>query len=151
MIEAVRRMFRVEVPLAEAWTRLGQIERWPEWAPHITAAALSPTDDLGPTSTGALQIRGFGRTTYRMTVWEPARRWVWVGSIPGASVIYEHRFEPDGDAATILEWVVFLQGRLAFLVRPVFAAIYGRNLDRAIPRLKGWIADPPGSAALPAR
>jgi hypothetical protein len=51
-----------------------------------------------------------------------------------------HCFEPDGDAATIFEWVVFLEGPLAFMVRPVFAAIYGRNLDRAIPRLKRWMA-----------
>jgi hypothetical protein len=139
MIEAVRRKFRVEVPLPESWERLGQIERWPEWAPHITAATLSPTGVLGPTSSGALQIRRLGRSTFRMTVWEPHRRWVWVGAMPGSTVIYEHRFEPDGEAATSFEWIVFLQGPLAFLVRPVFAAIYGRNLDRAIPRLKGWI------------
>ena len=77
MVEAVRRRFQVEVPLAEAWARLGQIERWPEWAPHITAATLAPPDDLGPASTGALTIRGLGRSAFRMTVWEPPRRWVW--------------------------------------------------------------------------
>ena len=140
MVEALRRRFRVEVPLSEAWARLGQIERWPEWAPHITAATLSPSGDLGPSSTGALSIRGFGRSKFRMTAWEPKRRWAWVGEMPGARVIYEHHFAPDGDAATIFEWVVFLEGPLSFLVRPVFAAIYGRNVDRAIPRLQGWIA-----------
>lgn len=126
--------------MSEAWARLGQIERWPEWAPHITAATLSPPGDLGPTSTGTLTIRWFGRSAFRMTIWEPQRRWVWVGAMPGSMLVYEHRFEPDGEAATNLEWIVFLEGRLAFLVRPVFAAIYGRNLDRAIPRLKAWIA-----------
>lgn len=75
-----------------------------------------------------------------MTVWEPQRRWVWEGAVFGSIVIYEHRFEPDGDAATTLDWIVSLQGPLTFLVRPVFAAIYGRNLDRAIPRLQSWIA-----------
>lgn len=140
MIEAVRRTFRVDVPLAEAWLRLGRIERWPEWAPHITAATLDPTGALGASSTGALRIRGLGRTTFRMTVWEPERRWVWVGGMPGAKVIYEHRFAADGDAATTLDWVVFLDGPLAPVVRPLFAAIYGRNLDRAIPRLQPWIA-----------
>lgn len=140
MIEAVRRTFRVEVPLSEAWSRLGQVERWPEWAPHITAATLSPAGDLGPTSTGALRIRRLGWSRFRMTVWEPQRRWVWVGAIAGSTVVYEHSFEPDGDTATMLDWIVSLDGPLAYLVRPVFATIYGRNLDRAIPELKRWIA-----------
>ena len=139
MIETVRRTFRVETPLSEAWARLGQIERWPEWAPHIRAAALSPAGDLGSTSTGNLVIRGFGRSTYRVTAWEPGRRWTWVAKMPGFDVTYEHGFKPDGDRATILDWVVYLDGSLAFVVRPLFAAIYGRNVDRAIPRLKAWI------------
>jgi hypothetical protein len=33
---------------------------------------------------------------------------------------------------------VELHGRLAPLIRPVFARVYGRNLDRAIPRLQEW-------------
>ena len=139
MIKAVRRTFRVDVPLSEAWARLAQIERWPEWAPHITDATLSPKGNLGPMSTGALRLRRFGWSAFRMSVWEPERRWVWVGAIAGSTVIYEHRFEPDGDAATTLDWVVSLRGPLAVLVWPVFATIYGRNLDRAIPRLKSWI------------
>jgi carbon monoxide dehydrogenase subunit G len=140
MIEAVHRTFRVEVSPAEAWARLAQIERWPEWAPHITAATVSPAGALGPASTGALRIRGLGRTAFRMTVWEPGRRWTWVGAMPGATVTYEHGFAPAGEAATTLDWVVSLDGPLAFVIRPLFARIYGRNLDRAIPRLKAWIA-----------
>jgi hypothetical protein len=140
VIRAVHRTFRVDVPLSEAWARFAQIERWPEWAPHITDATLSPAGRLGPTSTGALRIRRLGWSAFRMTVWEPERRWLWQGSVLGSTVIYEHRFEPDGDAATTFEWTVSLQGPLAFLVRPLFAAIYGRNLDRAIPPLKIWIA-----------
>jgi hypothetical protein len=139
MIQAVRRTFRVDVPLAEAWARFSLIERWPEWAPHITSTTLSPSGELGPASTGALWIRGFGRTSFRMTVWEPGVRWVWVGAMPGITVTYEHRFAPDRDAGTTFDWVVFLDGPLARLVRPIFARIYGRNLDRAIPRLKDWI------------
>jgi hypothetical protein len=34
---------------------------------------------------------------------------------------------------------VFLDGPVARLIRPIFASIYGRNLDRAIPQLKVWI------------
>jgi hypothetical protein len=139
MIDAVRRTFRVDRSLSDAWSRFGQVELWPEWAPHIIAVNLSPAGDLGPTSTGDLRIRLFGRSTFRMTVWEPQRRWVWVAAMPGSTVTYEHRFEPDGEAATTFDWVVFVDGPVAFLVRPLFAAIYGRYVDRAIPRLKSWM------------
>lgn len=139
MTVAVRRTFRVGVPLAEAWASFSEVERWPEWAPHITAATLTPPGPLGPSSSGVLRIRGLGRSTFRMTVWEPPRRWVWVGGLPGTRITYEHRFEADGDTATTLEWVVSLQGPLAWLVRPVFAWIYGRNVDRAIPKFQAWI------------
>jgi hypothetical protein len=71
----VRRVFEVDAPLEEAWHRLAEVERWPEWAPHITSVTVSPPGGLGPTSRGALQIRRLGRNTVRMSVWEPPVRW----------------------------------------------------------------------------
>ena len=29
----VKRVFEVDAPLEEAWQRLAEVERWPEWAP----------------------------------------------------------------------------------------------------------------------
>jgi len=78
------------------------------------------------------------RNTFRMSVWEPPVRWEWVGGLPGVRIYYDHRFESSGPAATRLEWLVELDGPLAPLIRPVFARVYGRNLDRAIPRLQEW-------------
>jgi hypothetical protein len=68
----------------------------------------------------------------------PLARWEWVGGLPGVRISYDHRFESSGRAATRLEWLVELHGPLAPLIRPVFARVYGRNLDRAIPILQEW-------------
>lgn len=67
--------------------------------------------------------------------------------IPGVRMVYDHRFDPR-ETGTTLTWVVTLDGPLASLIRPVFAGVHGRNLDRAIPRLQEWIAAdrPPGHA-----
>ena len=73
-----------------------------------------------------------------MSVWEPPLRWEWTGGLPGVRIHYDHRFESSGPAATQLEWLVELHGPLAPLIRPVFARVYGRNLDQAIPRLQEW-------------
>lgn len=138
MVVAVRRTFTVSVPRALAWQRLADVERWPEWAPHITAAELSP-GPLGPASTGWLKLRGLGRNAFRMTAWDPPNEWTWEGGVAGTRVVYVHRFVEDaGD--TSLEWVVSLHGPLAPLIRPLFARVYERNLDRAVPRLQAWIA-----------
>jgi len=70
----VKRVFEVDAPLKEAWQRLAEVERWPEWAPHITSVTVSPPGELGPTSRGAFQIKRLGRNTFRMSVWEPTVR-----------------------------------------------------------------------------
>lgn len=60
---SVRRIFDVEAPLEEAWHRLAEVERWPEWAPHIVSVSVSPQGELGPTSSGVLRIKRLGRNT----------------------------------------------------------------------------------------
>jgi hypothetical protein len=136
---AVERTFEVDAPSRRAWERIIDVRRWPEWAPHILAVTVSPDGPLGPTSSGALRIKGFGRNTFRMSVWDPPRRWEWVGGFPGLRIRYDHRFEEAESERTRLVWWVYLEGPLALLARPVFKRLYGRNLDRAIPRLQGWI------------
>ncbi len=140
--EAVRRTFEVALPLAETWGRLAQVERWPEWAPHIRSLTVEPPGPLGPSSSGTLVVKTFGRNTFTVTAWEPGRRWNWTSRLPGVRVDYDHRFE-SFEGGTRCDWIVTLAGPLAFLVRPVFAAIYGRNVDRAIPGFQAWaVANP---------
>jgi Polyketide cyclase / dehydrase and lipid transport len=137
----VQREFEVDASLEEAWDRLSQIERWPEWAPHIVSVTVSPPGPLGPTSSGAFRIRRLGRSTFRMSAWEPNSRWEWVGGFPGLRIAYDHRFQPTGPSTTRLQWLVNLRGPFAPLIRSTFARVYSRNLDVAIPRLQQWFHD----------
>jgi uncharacterized membrane protein len=143
----VRRTFEVEAPLEQAWHRLADVERWPEWAPHIRSVEVSPPGELGPTSRGALHIKLLGRNTFRMSAWQPPSRWEWVGGLPGVRIYYDHRFESASPASTRLEWLVTLRGPLSLLIRRVFARVYGRKLDRAIPRLQEWFRTIPTRTA----
>lgn len=136
---AVQRSFDVAVPPAQAWDRLAEVERWPEWAPHIKAVTLSPPSRLGPSSSGAFRIRHLGRNAFTMSAWDPPDRWEWTGGLPGVRVVYDHRFAPASGGGTVMTWVVALEGPLARIVSPIFAKVYGRNVDRAIPRLQDWI------------
>ena len=136
---AVERAFDVDVGRITAWSRLSEVARWPEWAPHITKVGLSPDGPLGPSSTGTLTIRRLGRNAFCMTAWEPPERWEWTGGLPGVRIVYDHRFAERRVDVTTLTWTVALAGPLGWLIRPMFARVYGRNLDRAIPSLQEWI------------
>lgn len=139
-VVAVERAFSVTVAPLEAWEKLVQVGRWPQWAPHISRVEVSPGPELGQDSTGTLWIRGLGRTSFRMSAWEPPQRWEWVGRAPGLRIRYDHRFAPAPGGASILTWTVVLEGPLAKPVRPLFARVYGRKVDAAILGLTRWIA-----------
>ena len=138
-VQAVRREFEVPIGRERAWNLLADVRRWPEWAPHITRVDVTPPGPVGPDSTGVLHIRRLGATDFVMTDWRPHRHWRWRGRVPGAAVDYDHEFASVDDRTTRLTWVVELDGPSARLIRPVFAKVYGPNVDRAIPRLQTWI------------
>lgn len=58
-----------------------------------------------------------------------------VGPFLWLRIHYDHRFEPAGPESTELEWIVRAEGCCAPVIGRLFAAIYNRNLDKAIPRL----------------
>lgn len=141
-IEAVRRSFELPLDTESSWRLLAQVERWPEWAAHILAVDLKPPGPLTSRSVGAFRLRGGIRSTFRVTEFEPPRRWLWVGPLLGLSVRYDHRFEAVDGGRTRLTWVVELDGPAASAVRPAFARVYARNLDRAIPNFQTWALHP---------
>ena len=136
---AIQRNFHVAVGRDKAWQRLAEVERWPEWAPHIISVEVSPRGPLGPSSSGSLHIRKFGRNKFHMSTWDPMNHWEWRGGLPGVRINYDHQFKALSDNSTQMTWVVTIRGSLAWLIRPIFRRNYGRAVDLAIPRLKEWI------------
>jgi Polyketide cyclase / dehydrase and lipid transport len=136
MIELVVREFTVDVPLDRAWDHLARVEHWPSWARHIKRVALEPPGMLMEVSTGAFRLAGGARSTFRMEIYERPRRWQWVGRFLTISVHYDHRFAPLDSEHTRLLWTVAAVGPGSATIGRVFAAIYARNLDKAIPNLQ---------------
>ncbi len=75
-----------------------------------------------------------------MTAWDPPSGWEWTGGLPGVHICYDHRFEAAGEDLTTLDVRGQPRGpagrRWPARCSP---AIYGRLIDRAIPRLQRWI------------
>ena len=127
----VERVFDVEVPPEEAWRRLAEVERWPEWAPHH----LGDRDAAGPLTPAS---SGSVRVHRQLDVPH-------VGVGPAAAVGVDGRRTRHADH---LRPPVHAQRRCRrhhadldrqprraarVVARPVFARVYGGNVDRAIP------------------
>jgi carbon monoxide dehydrogenase subunit G len=136
VIELLVREFEVDVPIERAWDHLARVENWTSWAKHIKRVTLEPPGLLTETSAGAFRLAGGARSTFRMEIYDPPRRWQWVGRFLTVNVHYDHRFEPVDDERTRLVWTVAVEGPGSASLGRLFGAIYARNLDKAIPNLQ---------------
>ncbi len=134
MIELIRRQFDVAAPLEQAWAHLAHVEHWPSWAHHITRIELNPPGEIGPASTGLIHLRFGPRSAFGVTEHNLHRNWKWVGRFLWLTVHYDHIFEQNG-GKTRLIWTVACEGFAASLFGRLFALIYNRILNAAIPRL----------------
>lgn len=118
-----------------AWAHLENVEQWPTWALHIRRIDLRPSGGLGPDSEGAILLTNGIRSTFRMEEHNAGRNWKWAGPFLWITVHYDHQFRRVGPEESEITFLVDGEGFGAGVFGRVFAAIYARNLDRAIPNL----------------
>jgi hypothetical protein len=131
----LERHFRVKVPVGKAWAQLADVREWPRWAKHIKRIDLMPAGSLRLGSEGTIRLTNGVRSTFRIEELNPGINWKWVGPFLWLTVHYDHEFSQIGPDECEIGFVVDGEGFGVGLFGRVFAAIYGANLDRAIPRL----------------
>lgn len=149
MIRLLERRFRVRAPLERAWSHLERVEQWPSWARHIRRIDLQPPGPLRSDSAGALVLTNGIRSTFRMEQLNLGENWKWEGPFLWISVHYDHRFAHAGPDEAEIAFVLDGEGFGAAVFGRLFAAIYARNLDRAIPNLIREIEDEHAAARAP--
>ena len=131
----IDRQFMVNVSLERAWQHLARVDRWTTWARHIRHIELHPEGELGPQSSGVIQLANGVRSTFRMTEYNPRHNWKWVGKFLWLTIEYDHQFEALNSEKTKVRFVVDARGFAVGLFGRLFAVVYRRNLEKAIPRL----------------
>ena len=129
------REFVVSAPFDRVWTELAAVERWPTWARHIRSVRLDPRGALRSDTVGTLLLAGGVTSTFRMVELHPGRSWRWEGGFLWLWISYDHVFTAVDEGRTRVRFDVAAEGFAVGTLGRLFAAIYGRNLDRAIPRL----------------
>lgn len=131
----IRREFIVDVPVAVAWQYVADVEQWPSWAHHIKHVELTPKAGLTPQATGVFRLTNGVTSRFQITELNPPRNWRWSGPFLWLTVDYDHQFEAIDAHHTKLVWIVAAEGWGVSVFGKLFATIYNRNLNRAIPRL----------------
>ena len=134
MTTLIRREFVVDAPVEAAWGYLARVAAWPSWAGHIKRIDLDPPGEITADSSGVIHLKFGPASAFRMVEFNPPHNWKWVGRFLWLTVHYDHIFESQGER-TLLIWIVACDGFGAAVIGRLFALIYNRNLDKAIPNL----------------
>lgn len=68
-----------------------------------------------------------------MIEFNPYRNWKWVGGFLWLTIYFDHQFVEINSTRTKLTFVIEATGFGVSILGRMFAMIYNRNLDRAIP------------------
>lgn len=142
MKRLLERSFVVEAAAERAWAELLAAEQWPRWAQHLRSVQVTPPGPVGPASSATLKLTNHTRATVRVTEFEDERRFRWEGSFLWLGLGYDHLVTTDDTGRASITFTVDAAGPGVNTIGPLFASIYARKLDRAIPRLQTLLRSP---------
>ena len=151
---SIRREFVVEAPLERAWQHLARVEAWPSWAKHIKSVTVEPPGELTPSTVAVFHLAFGLKARFAVTEFVPPRsarvsrprrngsteglhHWKWISNVLGSTIHYDHHFEPINHDKTKMQFIIEANdlGLGKFLLLKLYAAMYCKNLDKAIPNL----------------
>lgn len=135
MVTLIEREFTVNVSLERAWQNLARLDQWPRWAHHIKRIEVQPPGEAGPQSSGVIYLANGMKATFRMTEFNPGHNWKWVGPFLWLTVHYDHCFESLNSHQTRVTFVLEASGFGSGFLGRLFARVYRRDLEKAIPLL----------------
>ena len=136
MKRLLERTFPVEATSERTWTELVAAEQWPRWARHLRSVQVTPPGPVGPGSSATLKLTNRTRASMRVTEFQDGRRFRWEGSFLWLGLGYDHLVTTDELGRVRITFTVDAAGVGVDTIGPLFARVYARNLDRAIPRLQ---------------
>jgi uncharacterized membrane protein len=94
----------IQAPAERVWAVMSDFERWPEWTPTVTSIRRLGNGPIGPGSRLMIRQPKLPPAMWKLTEIEEGRRFVWVTTSPGVSVVARHwveAVEGGGSRATL--------------------------------------------------
>lgn len=136
MRQLLTRTFDVEPQPPQVWDALVDAEAWPQWARHIARVDLTPPGPVSDSTHAVIVLTNRTKARVAVTEFEPGRRFRWDGSFLWLDLAYDHLVEATSNGGSTVTFTVHGNGSGISSLGRLFARIYARNLDRAIPRFQ---------------
>jgi hypothetical protein len=136
------RTFPVQATAERAWAELVAAEQWPRWARHLRSVEVTPPGPVRPGSSATLKLTNRTMVTMTVTEFQNGRRFRWEGAFLWLGLGYDHVVTTDEADQVSITFTVEGAGVGVGLIGRLFARVYARNLDRAIPRLQALLQSP---------
>jgi hypothetical protein len=142
MKRLLERTFVVEAAAERAWAELVAAEQWPRWARHLRHVEVTPPGPVGSGSSATLKLTNHTTARLRVTAFQDGRRFRWEGSFLWLGLGYDHLVTTDEVGRVHISFTVEGAGVGVSTIGRLFASVYARSLDRAIPRLQALLRSP---------
>lgn len=119
-------------PISAFLARWADMATWPEWNLDTEWVRLDGPFQQG--ATGTLKPKGGPKVRFTVTRLDDGA-FVDVSSMPGAEVVFDHRFAPTDDGGTRLDVAVDITGPLAVVWRLVLGRGLATTLQGDLDRL----------------
>ena len=135
MRRVLERSVTVQASPSSSWNHLIEPAHWPSWAHHIRRVEMTPPGRARLGSTGRVRLKNGTSARQVVVTMEEGRRWRWDGKFLWLDLVYDHVFQATADGGTRVTFTVDGGGIGEGSLGRLFAAVYARNLDKALPNL----------------
>lgn len=126
----------VDAAPEQVWAVLADVERWPSWTPTMTSVRRLDVGPVGMDSASEVRQPKLPRNVWRVTRFEPGRRFEWAASAPGVTTRADHRIEPLAGDRSRVTLEIKSTGALAGVFRLLLGSLTRRYVDVEAASLK---------------
>ena len=146
MRRMLERSVEVNADAATTWNHLIEPERWPSWAHHIRRVDMDPAGPAQLGSKGRVRLKNGTSARQEVVELNEGRNWRWDGRFLWLGLVYDHIIEARPDGGTRITFTIEGTGLGVGSIGRIFAWVYARNLDQAMPNLAAELAQNSSSA-----
>ena len=109
----------IDAAPSDVWAVLSDVERWPDWCPTMTSVRRLDDGPLGVASAAEVRQPKLPRAIWRVTAFEPGRRFEWATTSLGVTTSGDHQIDPLPNGRGRLTLTINVTGALAPLLTVV--------------------------------
>jgi len=126
----------IEATPEQVWAVLSDVPHWPDWTPTMTSVRRLDDGPFGVDSAAEIRQPKLPRNVWRVTRYEPGRRFEWATAGPGLVTRGDHLVEPLAGGRSRLTLVLESTGALSGLVWLLLGSLTRRYVSLEASSLK---------------